>query len=154
MQADSLALDTPGQKLREVRGFGRAWLGGTVYEPTKDRDWMRGDTVIAKFAARDSAGTQRATLTQIRANRAVDHSQGFPIEFQVASRTEAQWVALRDALANEKQAIKYPDTLDQDAQTLLSTTRAEGAVAAARTALDANLPAVQTAWNTAAGTGQ
>ena len=70
MKADSLALDTPGQRLREVRGFGRAWLGGTVYEPTKDRDWMRGDTVIARFAARDSAGTQRALLTQIVARKA------------------------------------------------------------------------------------
>jgi hypothetical protein len=70
MKADSLALDTPGQKLREVRGFGRAWLGGTVHEPTKERDWMRGDTVIARFAARDSAGAQRAVLSQIVARKA------------------------------------------------------------------------------------
>jgi hypothetical protein len=70
LKADSLALDTPGQRLREVRGFGRAWLGGTVYEPTKDRDWMRGDTVIARFAQRDSAGTQRAMLSQIEARKA------------------------------------------------------------------------------------
>ena len=27
MRADSLALDTPGQQLKEVRGFGTAWLG-------------------------------------------------------------------------------------------------------------------------------
>jgi lipopolysaccharide export system protein LptA len=70
MKADSLALDTPGQRLREVRGFGRAWLGGTVYEPTKDRDWMRGDTVVARFAARDSAGTRRAVLSRIEARKA------------------------------------------------------------------------------------
>ena len=70
MKADSLALDTPGQRLREVRGFGRAWLGGTVHEPTKDRDWMRGDTVVAKFAARDSAGAKRAVLSQIQARNA------------------------------------------------------------------------------------
>ncbi|HEY7613640.1 MAG TPA: hypothetical protein VH764_11640 [Gemmatimonadales bacterium] len=70
MKADSLALDTPGQQLKEVRGFGRAWLGGTVYEPTKDRDWMRGDTVVARFAARDSAGTRRAVLSRIEARKA------------------------------------------------------------------------------------
>ena len=70
MKADSLALDTPGQRLREVRGFGRAWLGGTVYEPTKDRDWMRGDTVVASFAVRDSAGTGRAVLSRIQARKA------------------------------------------------------------------------------------
>jgi len=77
MKADSLALDTPGQRLKEVRGFGRAWLGGTVYEPTKDRDWMRGDTVIARFAARDSAGTRRAVLSRIVARKA---AQSYHVE--------------------------------------------------------------------------
>jgi hypothetical protein len=67
MKGDSLAIDTPGQRLREVRGFGKAWLGGTVHQPTRDRDWMRGDTVIARFASRDSAGTQRAVLSRIEA---------------------------------------------------------------------------------------
>jgi hypothetical protein len=67
MKADSLALDTPGQKLREVRGFGKAWLGGSVYQPTRDRDWMRGDTIVARFASRDSAGAQRAVLSRIDA---------------------------------------------------------------------------------------
>jgi hypothetical protein len=70
MRADSLALDTPGQKLREVRGFGTAWLGGDIDSVTKDRDWMKGDTVIAQFAARDSAGTTRSVLSRIVARRA------------------------------------------------------------------------------------
>jgi hypothetical protein len=77
MKADSLALDTPGQRLREVRGFGRAWLGGTIHQPTKDRDWMRGDTVIARFASRDSAGAQRAVLSRIEARRG---AQSYHIE--------------------------------------------------------------------------
>ncbi|MFN0007040.1 MAG: hypothetical protein ACKVXR_03955 [Planctomycetota bacterium] len=94
---------------------------------------------------------QRAALTQIRANRAVDHSSGFPVEFLVASRTEVQWTALRDALANEKQAIKYPDTLSETAQTLLASVRSEQGVVAARTSLDSNLPSVTTSWNTATG---
>jgi hypothetical protein len=67
MKADSLALDTPGQKLQEVRGYGKAWLGGTVYSPTRDRDWMRGDTIVARFASRDSAGAERAVLSRIDA---------------------------------------------------------------------------------------
>jgi hypothetical protein len=67
MRADSLALDSPGQLLKEVRGFGKAWLGGTVDSAVKDRDWMRGDTVIARFAAADSAGKQRAVLSSIEA---------------------------------------------------------------------------------------
>ncbi|MGH7526889.1 MAG: hypothetical protein ACREMX_09315, partial [Gemmatimonadales bacterium] len=67
MRADSLALDTPGQRLKEVRGFGKAWLGGTVDSTVKDRDWMRGDTVVAQFSASDSAGTSRTVLSRIEA---------------------------------------------------------------------------------------
>ncbi|MEP6688710.1 MAG: hypothetical protein ABJC36_10205 [Gemmatimonadales bacterium] len=67
MRADSLALDSPGQALREVRGFGKAWLGGTVDSAANDRDWMRGDTVIASFAPSDSAGKKRSVLSRIDA---------------------------------------------------------------------------------------
>jgi hypothetical protein len=69
MRADSLALDTPGQQLKEVRGFGKAWLGGTIDARTKQRDWMRGDTVVAQFVQRDSAGTKRAALNRITARK-------------------------------------------------------------------------------------
>ena len=70
MRADSLALDSPGQLLREVRGFGKAWLGGTVDSATNDRDWMRGDTVVASFTPSDSAGKKRAVLSRIEARAA------------------------------------------------------------------------------------
>jgi hypothetical protein len=69
MRADSLLVETPGQQLREVRGFGKAWLGGEVDSATKDRDWLRGDTIVAQFAARDSAGTSRAVLSRIEAKK-------------------------------------------------------------------------------------
>jgi hypothetical protein len=69
MRADSLALDTPGQQLKEVRGFGTAWLGGAIDSRTKQRDWMRGDTVVAQFVPRDSAGTRRAALNRIVARK-------------------------------------------------------------------------------------
>ena len=70
MRADSLALDTPGQRLQEVRGFGSAWLGGTIHSGGAERDWMRGDTVVARFASRDSAGSSRAVLSRIEARQA------------------------------------------------------------------------------------
>jgi hypothetical protein len=70
MRADSLALDSPGQLLKEVRGYGKAWLGGTTDSATKDRDWMRGDTVIARFTPSDSAGRKRAVLSRIEARAA------------------------------------------------------------------------------------
>jgi hypothetical protein len=69
MRADSLALDTPAQQLKEVRGFGTAWLGGTVDSASKQRNWMRGDTVVAQFVQRDSAGTKRAALSRIVARK-------------------------------------------------------------------------------------
>jgi hypothetical protein len=69
LTADSLALDTPGQRLQEVRGFGKAWLGGTLHEATKDRDWMRGDTVVARFTPRETAGASRSVLSRIEARR-------------------------------------------------------------------------------------
>jgi len=65
MRADSLALDTPAQRLTEVRGFGTAWLGGTVNQAIKDRDWMRGDTIVARFTPVDSAGKTRSRLARI-----------------------------------------------------------------------------------------
>jgi hypothetical protein len=69
MRADSLALDTPGQQLKEVRGFGTAWLGGTIDAKTNQRDWMRGDTVVAQFVQRDSAGTRSTALSRIVARK-------------------------------------------------------------------------------------
>jgi hypothetical protein len=83
MKADSLALDTPGQKLRELRGFGAAWLGGDIDSASGERNWMRGDTVLAAFAERDSVGTTRTALTQIEARRGaqsyhLEPSERFP----------------------------------------------------------------------------
>ena len=83
MRADSLALDTPGQQLKEVRGFGKAWLAGTIDSATKQRDWMRGDTVVAQFVQRDSAGMKRAALNRIVARKAaqsyhIDPNSKFP----------------------------------------------------------------------------
>jgi len=108
------------------------------------------DAVFAAATANLSA-PQRSALAQIRANRAVDHSKEFPIEFQVVERSEVQWVALRDALANEKQAIKYPDTLDEAAQSRLASARADPRVAAAIVSRNTTQEAVTAAWNTASG---
>jgi hypothetical protein len=78
MRADSLAFDTPGQKLTESRAFGKAWVGGSVDSASTERDcsrdyricdWLVGDTIVASFAERDSAGTARTVLQKVNANR-------------------------------------------------------------------------------------
>jgi hypothetical protein len=65
IRADSIALDSPDQQLKEARAFGKAWLGGQVDSVTKERDWLTGDTVIATFEAHDSAGSTKAVLTRL-----------------------------------------------------------------------------------------
>jgi hypothetical protein len=56
VRADSLAVDTPDQKVRQVRAFSKAWIGTEKDSASGERDWISGDTVVADFASRDSAG--------------------------------------------------------------------------------------------------
>lgn len=90
--------------------------------------------------------SQRAALAQLRANRA----WGLPAEFLVVERTQQQWVALRDALANERFCAEYNETPDANAAALLATTRSNAAVATAITGLSTNLASITSAWNAAA----
>jgi hypothetical protein len=65
IRGDSVAFDTPGQQLKEIRSFSSAWVGGKVDSLTRERDWMSGDTIVATFTTVDSAGTARTTLAQL-----------------------------------------------------------------------------------------
>lgn len=67
IRGDSLAFDTPARRLSEVRSFADAWVGGAVDSVTGDRDWMKGDTVVARFTTADSAGIARTTLADLTA---------------------------------------------------------------------------------------
>ncbi len=67
IRADSLALDTPGQRMREARAFGSAWVAGPPDSLTHERDWLSGDSVTARFAEHDSAGVARTALRQVEA---------------------------------------------------------------------------------------
>jgi hypothetical protein len=65
IRGDSLAFDTPGRILREIRAFQHAWVGGKPDSAGGDRDWVSGDTVVASFTTWDSAGTARSALDQL-----------------------------------------------------------------------------------------
>lgn len=59
--ADSIDARMPGQRLREVRAVGKAYANSapdTAHIVSNERDWMRGDVVIAEF---DSAATGDTT---------------------------------------------------------------------------------------------
>ncbi len=89
--------------------------------------------------------TQRATLAQIRANA----RWKLPTEFLVVSRTQVQWVELRELLTHEKIAAKLGWDPDPDCVSQLALLRAQPQVAAAKTSLDSTLAAVRVAWEVA-----
>ncbi|MBI3820549.1 MAG: hypothetical protein HY286_17800 [Planctomycetes bacterium] len=87
---------------------------------------------------------QKAALQNIAANQ----SWGVSIEYKATTATEAQWVALRDALAVKRINTKYGVSVPDGVTTLIATWDAKTDVAAAKTAFDSNLSSVTSAWNT------
>ena len=80
IQADSLAIDSPGEVLTETRAFGHA-LSTAKRDSTShaaDTDWISGDTLTAHFAQeQDSAGHEQSRLRQVLARgsaRALTHN--------------------------------------------------------------------------------
>ncbi len=65
---DSLAFDTPGELLQQVRAFRKAFVGTIPAAPGAERDWMSGDTVVAMFTSWDSAGTPISSLDRLDAH--------------------------------------------------------------------------------------
>jgi hypothetical protein len=66
IRGDSLAFDTPQRELKEIRAFTNAWVGAQP-DSAGDRDWVAGDTVVANFVTRDSAGAKRPALQRLQA---------------------------------------------------------------------------------------
>jgi hypothetical protein len=98
-------------------------------------------------ATANLTSNQRAALITIRANKAWT----LPEQYLVVNRSESSWVALRDALANERIAVELPGSASQSCTDLLSTVRADPAVSFATTSIQTGLTQITTAWNTAAG---
>jgi hypothetical protein len=79
IDADSLAIDTPGEVLTESRAFGRALSTAKrdSASPAADIDWIAGDSLTARFVQeKDSTGRERSRLQQIHATgsaRALTH---------------------------------------------------------------------------------
>jgi hypothetical protein len=74
-----------------------------------------------------------------------------PIQYRLASRTEAETVALRDALANVRIAAKLGSEADGESTSLVNAANANQDTAAAAARLS-GLPAITTAWES--GTAQ
>lgn len=104
-------------------------------------------TALLTSAAASLNASQQDTLAAIRGNRNWD----LPIEFLTVDRTEAQWVQLREALANERISAKLGEEPDPEAQALLLQLRGNPLVATAKANLDANLTVITVAWEQAIG---
>ncbi len=110
---------------------------------------QRRQTLNALFetATADLGNSRRHALTAIRGNR----KWSLPIEFLLAERSDAQWVRLRNCLADERVAAKLDRPPDPEAHAALAEMRSHAAVATAKANLDANRDVVTTAWNQAVG---
>lgn len=87
---------------------------------------------------------QQNAFDTLRANRTWE----VPVQYKVVSRTESEWIALREALANARIAAQGQGEADQASAQRIADADALPAVSAARNALDAQLRAFKTAWNT------
>lgn len=100
---------------------------------------------IFNAGAFNLSNDQKARLSKVRANRTWEVS----LEFTVVDRTDAQWLALRDALENEHIATHDGADPDEGAQELLTTARADTTVVAAASGLLNNLAGIKAAWDIA-----
>ena len=76
--ADSLAIDSPDQQLRELRGFGSARATSVRDSLDDNVDWMAGDTLVAQF--QDSPFNHRFLERLIVTGRALALYRVFPSE--------------------------------------------------------------------------
>lgn len=92
-------------------------------------------------ATDDLTQAQVATISAIAAN-----DWSIPIRYRTASRTQADRVALRDALANDRISTKLGEDPDSASQQLLLAANATHAVATATANLNARLAANTATW--------
>jgi hypothetical protein len=90
---------------------------------------------------------QRTILSTIRANRAAGWTH--PVEYLTVTRTQPQWLDLREALAAERIAQASGGSISAEAQSILAAARSDSTVSIAITSLQASLAATESAWTSA-----
>jgi len=105
------------------------------------------ELALGEFIAATLMGQSQQVLNTAQAIRS-NQSQGVPIQYLVANRTEEQWAVLRNALGALRSA--NPDAANEDAtsaQAVVEAADAEAAVAVAHSNLSMFLESVTDAWN-------
>jgi hypothetical protein len=116
IRADSLAIDTPNKVPTEARLFGRGWVGAKA-DSAGERDWLEGDSVIARFAPADS-GPTRNVLRQVEARgkarslyRVADRSRPGPPSISYV-RGDLILVSLKPSGSNDVERVDVRGAVD------------------------------------------
>jgi hypothetical protein len=117
--ADSIDLRMPGQRTREIRAVRKAYaqsVPDTAKLHTKERDWMRGDTITAHFDSAQAPG-DTSSQPQMRQLIAQGKAQSF---YQLAAKDSGvvgpaiNYVKGRDiAIAFANRVVQTVDVVDQ-----------------------------------------
>lgn len=67
VRGDSLAVDTPAEALKELRAFGKAWVGFRPDSAQGERDFLTGEKVVAEFVQQAAGGKQKSALHRLEA---------------------------------------------------------------------------------------
>jgi hypothetical protein len=117
IRADSLAIDTPDKVPTEARLFGRGWVGAKADSGTGERDWLEGDSVVARFAPADS-GPQRNVLHQVEARgkarsfyRVADRSKPGPPSISYV-RGDLIMLLMKSSGANDVERVDVRGAVD------------------------------------------
>lgn len=93
--ADSLDVQMPGQRMREVHALRKAFaqsVADTAKITTKQRDWIRGDTILAYFDTSKAArGDTTKQQPRIRRLVAIGHADSF---YQFATKDKQKLPAI------------------------------------------------------------
>ncbi|HEV8600118.1 MAG TPA: hypothetical protein VGQ69_12210 [Gemmatimonadales bacterium] len=81
VRADSLAVDTPQEALKELRAFGKAWVGFRPDSAQGERDWLAGQRIVAQFEPQPGGAKQKSALRRLEAR---DSARSF---YRIASTT-------------------------------------------------------------------
>ncbi len=117
--------------------------GAAFTQAQTDRQEVLNDLIAAATA--DLTVETKALLATIRGNSDWEP----PVAYRVIERTQAQWVQLREALAQERIALANDEPLEPQTAAYLADIRANPAVANALANLQTNLAPNSNAWNNA-----
>jgi hypothetical protein len=117
--SDSIDLRMPGQRTREIRAVRKAFaqsMPDTSRLHTKEKDWMRGDTITAHFDSVQAAG-DTSSQPQMRQLIAQGSAQSF---YQIAAKDSGvvgpaiNYVKGRDiSIAFANRVVQTVDVIDQ-----------------------------------------